>query len=122
MQKKLSVHDNDIRRWAISKARTLEYNSFTAWKFKLANWIRSREISKFVTFNYIQEDDNIIEVTKLFVDSSKFLIPNSTYIFNTVQSGFNYELQSTRTLSFIGEKSVSSSVRSIHATTHSFTS
>ena len=37
MQKKLPVHDNDIRRWPISKARTLGYNSFTAWKFKSTN-------------------------------------------------------------------------------------
>ncbi len=127
MQKKLPVHDNDIRRWAISKARTLEFNSFTAskfwlWKFKSTNRIRSRKINKFVTSNYLQEDDHIIGVAKLFVDSSKVL-PNyqSSHIFNTDQSGFNYELHSTRTLSFIGEKSVESTVRSVHATTHSYT-
>ena len=35
MLKKLPVHDNDLQRWAILKARTLEFTSFTASKFWL---------------------------------------------------------------------------------------
>jgi hypothetical protein len=103
------------------------FHSFTAskfwlWKFKPTNRIRSGKINKYVISNYLQEDDHIIGVAKLFLDSLKVL-PNyqSTHIFNTDQSGFKYKLHSTRTLSFIREKSVASSVRSVYATTHSYT-
>ncbi|CAF1364266.1 unnamed protein product [Adineta ricciae] len=42
-------------------------------------------------------------------------------VINTDQSGIQFELQSTRTLSHKGEKVTVGSVRSINATTHSYT-
>jgi len=128
MDKKLPVHDIYIRRWAVTKAKSLEFHSFTAskfwlWKFKSTNRICSRKMTNFVTSNYPQESDHIIGTAKIFVDSSKIQLPNyqPNHIFNTDQSEFNYEMHSTRTLSFVGEKTVESTVGSIQATTHSYT-
>jgi hypothetical protein len=42
-------------------------------------------------------------------------------IFNSDQSGFNYEIHSGRTLDFVGVKSVEGVVQSISSTTHSYT-
>jgi len=93
------------------------------WKFKSANRICSRKITKFLTSRYKQESEHIAATAQLFVDSA--LIAFSDYspnqIFNTDQSGFNYEIYSGRTLPQKGQKEVLSTVISIHAITHSLT-
>lgn len=126
---KLIVHDIDIRRWALSKA--LEINltsSFKAshwwvWKFKSINRICSRKITKFVTKSFTQEEDNIIANALECVDTCKsyFGNYNPSHIFNTDQSGFNYEMHSGRSLAFIGTTSVEAQVQSLNAMTHSYT-
>ncbi len=128
LEKKLVVHENDLRRWALKEALNLHYSDFKAskwwiWKFKSLNRICSRKITKFVTSNYSKEAENILESANTFLETSKAILPNfrPDHIFNTDQSGFNYEMTSSRTLSFVGEKATTASVSSLHATTHSYT-
>ncbi len=123
----LPIHDHDIQRWARKKARELNFDFIASkkwiWKFKSANRICSRKITKFVTSRYKQESEQIAATAQLFVESA--LITFSDYslnqILNTDQSGFNYEMYSGRTLAPKGQKEVLSTVKSLHATTHSFT-
>ena len=107
----LTVHDYDLRRWALNKQKELKINGFNAsrnwiWKFKVANRIRSRKITKFITHNYSQENNNINETANLFVNSceSYFQHYKKSQIFNIDQTGFNLEIHSGRSLEFIGFK------------------
>ena len=123
----LTVHDYDLRRWALNKQKELKINGFNAsrnwiWKFKVANRIRSRKITKFITHNYSQENNNINETANLFVNSceSYFQHYEKSQIFNIDRSGFNLEIHSGRSLEFIGVKKVENVVQSIPSTTHSY--
>jgi hypothetical protein len=92
------------------------------WKFKNANKIVSRKITKIVTESYSKERSNINKTAELFVRSCGNYFEDylTSQIFNPDQSGFNYEIHG-RTLDFVGVKSVEGVVQSISSTTHSYT-
>ena len=124
----LPVHDSDIRKWALSKARALNCVYFKAshsWinTFKSANGICSRKITEFVSKNYKDQSTEIHSRANEFVTTVKAAISNLqiSNVFNADQSGFNYELHSLRTLSAKREKATLSCIKSTLATTHSYT-
>jgi hypothetical protein len=126
--KKLIVHDYDLQRWALNKQKEIQIEGFKAshnwvWKFKNANRIVSRKVTKIVTESYSKERSNINTTAELFVRSCENYFEDylPSQIFNSDQSGFNYEIHSGRTLDFVGVKSVEGVVQSISSTTHSYT-
>ncbi len=75
----LTVHDNDLKRWALKRNMEITLPNFTAshswlWRFKTQNRIVSRKITKFVTRNYSKERMDFIKTANLFVDSTKHFI------------------------------------------------
>ncbi|XP_024940097.1 uncharacterized protein LOC112494251 [Cephus cinctus] len=127
-EKRLPVHDIDLRRWAIEEARRIELNKFKGspsfiknLKFRLR--ICSRKVTKLVTKNYSNEKVETEERKAAHLQFTNSKIPqyNLDFIMNSNQSGFSKEYFSTRTLSFRGEKDTLQSVKSISNTTHSYT-
>ncbi|XP_071050604.1 uncharacterized protein [Onthophagus taurus] len=127
---KLPLHDIDIRRWAIQarNEKNLSPQLFKAshsWvqRFKKANRLVSRKITKFLSQKQIGNVDRVKTLAKDFVKEAKLQIqiygPENTY--NSDQSGFNLEFHSGRTLSDLGVKTVESVVQSVSSTTHSYT-
>ncbi|CAF3463547.1 unnamed protein product, partial [Rotaria sp. Silwood2] len=124
----LPIHDLDIRRFAIKKARSLNLNGFKAshhWlsDFKHRHHISSRKITKFVTKHYIEDPDKIFKSVENFVSKVKDRLSNyaADHILNSDQSSFNYGNPSTRTLARAGEKITMRWVKSMNAVTHSYT-
>ena len=78
-----------------------------------------------MTKSFTQEEisRNIIANALECVDTCKsyFGNYNPSHIFNTDQSGFNYEIHSGRSLAFIGTTSIEAQVQSFQAMTHSYT-
>lgn len=130
VEKSLTVHDIDIRRWAL-KARDevcLSSNLFTAstkWvhEFKQNHRIVSRKINKFVTQKTLTDKAKLKEQALTFVQGikEKMLIVGESNIWNSDQSGFNLEMHTGRTLSFKGELKVEALTQSINSMTHSYT-
>jgi hypothetical protein len=122
----LAVHDRDIRRWAIQKSKEIDLEFLASntwlWLFKQRNRIVARKITKYITQKDIAGFETLQQVANDFVHSAKleFIGVESSKIFNTDQSGFNYELAANRTLSNRGEKSTLALVKSVSATTHSY--
>jgi hypothetical protein len=128
--KKLSliVHDIDLKRWAINFNKKIDVKDFKAsnnwvWKFKQKNRIISRKITKLITSKHNNENTKSQEMAKDFVEKVKPLIINHgpQSIYNTDQSGFNYEIHSGRTLEIKGTKHVEAKFQSISSSTHSYT-
>jgi hypothetical protein len=124
----LTVHDNDLKRWAIKRNIEISLPYFTAshswlWRFKTQNRIVSRKITKFVTRSYSKERMDLIKTANLFIDSTKHFIQDYSddEVLNTDQSGFTKELHSGRTLEFKGVRQVEGAVQSLTASTHSYT-
>lgn len=124
----LPIHDRDLRRLAIKKAREMNLQNFVASSFWLLNFkrrhhITSRKVTKLVTKNYVEDRNQIIKEETMFLQKAEKVIPRfkPTHILNADQSAFNYEEPSTRTLSIAGEKTTLSRVISTGATTHSHT-
>lgn len=124
----LSVHDIDLKRWALSKAHELGDTSFTAsdhWakSFKKRHGIVSRKITKLTTKRNVDSEDTISKTVDDFLNYSNRIISNysPSRVFNTDQSGLQLEIYSNRTLSYQGEKITVATVRSINNTTHSYT-
>lgn len=124
----LPVHDQDLRRLAITKAKQLLLNNFkgsTYWilNFKRRHQISSRKVTKIITKNHDEDFEEIIRQAKMFIRDTNELFPDFplAHILNTDQSSFNYEKFSTRTLSRVGEKSTVGRVVSSSAITHSYT-
>lgn len=122
------MHDRDLRRWAIAKSIEVKLPSFKAsntWllNFKLKNSIISRKITKFVHRSYTSEFADIEKSAKEFVLHSLTASENylPSHIFNTDQSGIQFEMRTGRTLEYIGEKHINKAVGSVAATTHSLT-
>ena len=124
----LSVHDVDLRRWGLKKARELHLKDFHAsegwlWNFKFRHGICSRRITKLVTKKVVENQEEINESAKHFVLETNKIIegysPNQ--VLNTDQIGIELEPHSNRTLTYGGEKSTWGSVRSLGAATHSYT-
>ncbi|RWS00424.1 uncharacterized protein B4U79_05620 [Dinothrombium tinctorium] len=124
----LPVHDIDLRRWAMDKAREIQFINFNAsraWVLNLKNEnkIVSRKITHVVTRHNERDQQAIMSSATNFLNeiNGKIANYNKDYIFNTDQSGFKYTFYSTRTLSNAGESNTSVLVDSTNATTHSFT-
>ncbi|CAF1552192.1 unnamed protein product, partial [Didymodactylos carnosus] len=91
-EQSLCIHDNDLRRWALQKAREQSMFEFSASVHWLANFkhrhnIVSRKITKIVSRHSIENVDEIEKSAKEFVNAvreqSKNYSPNE--IFNTDQ-------------------------------------
>ena len=124
----LSVHNIDLRRWAMKKAVELSDRAFTAsdywiYRFKERHSIVSRKITKLVTKREFEDKDLIKKSADDFVDSVKKIVLNYPHdrVLNTDQSGLHLEMFSNRTLSYQGEKLTLATVRSVNNTTHSYT-
>ena len=124
-----AVHDDDIRKWALHKARELQLTRFTAsprWvqNFKSSYRVSSRRVTKHTTYRNERRqeeiEDSAIELVLDYIDTVKTSY-DPPAIFNTDQSGFNYFAHSNRTLSHTGEKSTVVAVQSANALTHSYT-
>ena len=124
----LSVHDIDLRRWGLKKARELHLEDFQAsegwlYNFKYRHGICSRRITKLVTKKVVENQEEINQSAKHFVLETNKVIegysPNQ--VLNTDQIGIELEPHGNRTLTYSGEKSTLSSVRSLGAATHSYT-
>lgn len=99
----LPVHDNDLKKWSIEKSSSLNF-SFKAsnkWvlNFKRNNRVTSRKTTKIVSAKYKHESDKLVKAANDFVSKIKNKIDEEkpSVIINTDQSGFNYEIASTRT-------------------------
>ncbi|RWS00195.1 hypothetical protein B4U80_14804, partial [Leptotrombidium deliense] len=93
-----AVHDINFRAWAIRKARELNLNKFKAskkwlWNFKVSHRIASRKITKVVSRKYKGNCTNIMNRASRFVEETNSIICgyDRDNVFNTDQSGFNYE-------------------------------
>jgi len=79
----IPVHDFDIKRLAIAKAREINLNGFTAshhWilNFKHLHHISSRKITKLVTRHHLEDRDKILNSAENFVTTVKYMIPKYT--------------------------------------------
>ncbi|XP_018497412.1 tigger transposable element-derived protein 2-like, partial [Galendromus occidentalis] len=125
----LSVHDDDLRKWALQKARELELTRFSAshnWiqNFKRCYRMTSRKVTKFTTHKRERDQEEIENAAaELILDFVDTVRPNydPPQIFNTDQSGFNYLVYSNRTQSHTGEKKTLVAIQAMNALTHSYT-
>lgn len=124
----LSVHDLDLRRWALQKARELDWADFQAsyhWilEFKHRHAICSRRVTKLVTKRFVESQEEIGQSAEDFVSMSKKIIKRyrPDQVLNTDQIGIELEPHGNRTLSHSGEKSTWAAVRSTGAASHSYT-
>lgn len=124
-----AVHDRDLKRWAIRKARELNLIMFKAsdtWikSFKRKNNIGNRRVTRFITFNHerkqVEIENSACEFQKDFAEQ---IMPNfrPEQIMNTDQIGFQYEMHRDRTLSDIGERSTFVRAVNQRAISHSYT-
>jgi len=126
--KHFSVHDIDLRRWALMESKRLKFQfvASSAWcyQFKKRNRIVGRSITKFVTSKDITSKVDIVTRAEQFVQSTKELLfqfkPSEVY--NSDQSPFTYELEPKRTLSTKGERVTYGFVNSMSKITHSYSS
>ncbi|CAF1673171.1 unnamed protein product, partial [Adineta ricciae] len=124
----LPVHDIDLRRWALKKAMDESLHNFVAssyWlhSFKNKHNIISRKVTKIVTKRQVEDKTIIKTSADQFIADVRKRLPQyeANEVVNTDQSGIQFELHSNRTLSHKGEKVTTGTVRSINATTHSYT-
>jgi len=126
----LPVHGHDLKGWSIEAARIVSLPSFKASasflrSLKAQFRISSRKVTKFIT-KRTRTDEHVIErnarnfVAKINDMKITLGFPSS-HVWNTDQSGFNYELSSGRTLSDKGEKETFAMVQSVNSLTHSYT-
>ena len=81
------------------------------------------KIAKFVTRRQVESQNLISQSVNSFVAEARKLFEkyDEDNVLNTDQIGIELELHSNRTLAYQGEKITVASVRSINATTHSYT-
>ena len=108
----LAIHDIDLRRWALQKARELDLNNFEVsdkWLLtcKHRHRISSRKVTKLVTKKHIETRQEIEQSATNFVQETNKLIQkyNPNEILNTDQVGINLEPYGNRSLTYTGEKS-----------------
>jgi hypothetical protein len=123
----LSIHDIDLKLFALKKAREVGDNTFVAghhWlcDFKRRHGICSRKITKLVTKSEVENKETIHQSADDFVVEVQKMLPKykPENVINTDQSGLAFEMYSNRTLSFKGEHLTLAKVRSVHNTTHSY--
>ncbi len=111
----LIIHDCDLQRWAKNKARELdfEFKASNSWlsRFKKRNGIVSRKVTKIVSTSYVQDQETKQSINE-FLNNSKQVMQSfdESNTFNSDQSGFNYILTSSHTLSEEDERVTLSSV------------
>jgi len=122
----LPVHDMDLQKWALQKAKEVSYSQFKAsrkWllKFKRQNGIRSRKVTMTFSSTKLQKTDAIEASANAFRIEFKQELFNYPLdqIFNSDQSGYGYEFYSNRTLSQKGEKDTALKVNSQNKISHS---
>ena len=121
------VHDRDLRYWAYQINKEVNLDSFRAsdfwlYKFKTANRIVSRKINKTVTPRFVRDEVEIQEQADQFITTVNNEKENfMPHVFNTDQSGFNYEMHTGRTLAVKGSSQITALVQSEGATAHSYT-
>lgn len=107
----LEVRGETIQNWAIEKADSIGCNNFVAsnnwlWDFKNRHRISSRAGKKTKSQREIDNEqsrrDSIDIFRREFARNLRFF--QHSRIWNTDQSGFNYELVTSRTLSHKGER------------------
>jgi hypothetical protein len=113
----LCVHDIDLQRWSLNKARELNLNDFPACKmwltwFKYRHRICSRKITKLVIKKDIENKEDINKAAKNFVLETNLFIKktNRNQVLNSDQMGIELEPYGNRTLTCCGEKSTCWSV------------
>ncbi|XP_074599871.1 uncharacterized protein LOC141854180 [Brevipalpus obovatus] len=125
----VTVHDRDLRRWALTKAREVGLDFFKASEkwiriFKIRNGIGSRKITKFTTSRQERMSEEIEnEGVAFHLEFRESVLPNFSpaQIFNIDQSGFNLEHHGARTLSLRGEKDTLALAQQLNSLTHSYT-
>ncbi|CAF2787003.1 unnamed protein product [Rotaria sp. Silwood2] len=124
----LIVHDADLKRWALQKAREINDTTFRAsdnWVliFKRRHALCSRKITKLITKREVVDANTISNFANDFISKIKKLLPHYPHsnVLNTDQSGLEIEMVGNRTLSFKGEKATFGKVRSVYNTSHSYT-
>jgi hypothetical protein len=127
-EKRLPLHDRDLRRWALQEAQQIGVIGFKASRswlhlFKRSHAIVGRKITKFVTRVMVEESEDIDERAATFVAATKPLILERHFseVFNADQSGFQKEIHSGRSLDTKGVKAVEAVVQSLTAISHSYT-
>lgn len=126
----LTVHDIDIKRWALQAQNIIGelnplFKASDSWitRFKKSHRIVSRKITKFITKKTVEDLDNLQQASDNFVNIVKSLIEKHgpEQIYNSDQSGFQLEIHSGRSLADEGVKRVERIVQSVSSTTHSYT-
>lgn len=119
-----NVHDKDLKRWAIRKAKCLKlpFNASDTWvkTFKKTSKISSRK-AKIVSNKSVIEQSQILKNAEEFRNTIRTESWKWPIVINTDQMGFNKELHSTRTLSHTNEKDTFLAVKSLNNCTHSYT-
>lgn len=125
----LSVHDFDFKRWAMHKAIEfpgLNFKASESWLLclKKRNGISSRKVQKFVSFRSIRDREEILANAENYRAEMLPIIEeyDPKKVWNTDQTGFKYEILSTRSLSHKGEKmTLGASHSPKNKATHSYT-
>ena len=84
---------------------------------------KKQKNNKIFSHSFVREECNVEEAAGDFLKRTKAALSNysPSCIYNTDQSGFEREMRSKRTLSFMGEKHIESVAQSISALTHTYT-
>ncbi len=123
----MPVHERDIKRWALIKAKQLNIKFKASRKFilnlKRKFEIVGRKVTKYVSKKSLQLNNDKGLMIGNFRTNAMQEIQNygNDYILNSDQTGFQYESISKRTLAKKGQKVVLLSIELMNATTHSFT-
>jgi len=130
VEKSVTVHDLDHRRWALQARDKISFpshlfNASMKWvhKFKQKHRIVSRKINKFVTKKSIENKEKLEQEAKTFGEKIKTHISlvGEENVLISNQSGFNLEMHTGRTLALKGQKTVEALTQSVNFMTHSYT-
>ncbi|CAF2080105.1 unnamed protein product [Rotaria magnacalcarata] len=122
------VHDTDLERFAIQKARELNWDNFQVSEsfittFKKEKKTSSRRYNKLITRVSSTRNACSLEDAQTWIKNQKSLIskysPNQ--ILNSDHCSFQKEYISPRTLSFTGERTTEVAVKKKNNVTHSYT-
>lgn len=126
--RKIIVHDMNLRLWALGARDLVDLPDFKAspsWilRFKTAHRIVSRKITTFKTRSTFEGNDELRNTAESFVTNVKSNIPSVgiEHVYNADESGFHLEIHSGRTLSRCGVKTVEAAIQSVSSMTHSYT-
>jgi len=122
------VHDVDIQKFGINAAAEFplfEFKACITWvkEWKKKHNIVSRKVQKLRKQNTIRSEEEIEQSIAKFRNefSTEVTSFNPSFVWNTDQVGFSYEIVSGRTLSYKGEKRTLGSAHSPkNRVTHSY--